>query len=321
MNENVSRRTLGTAVMLTLVVIFLLILNPQATFATLFGWAGFLFRVLPQITVRWDGVLWFGGMLTFAIGLTHYVAGWLSDAIQQKRAVERKRPWRFRQTLALIGILLLMFVVGISMAGVVHHVVWLANAPQPTKVSAVQTLADSQRSVYRPEAASEQTGASWITAALPYLPAIAPEMDHAQAWNAADNAEGFRRQVPELICPSQGYPIWSPDGFGLSQAAGSPSWLGRNAAQRLGSEQGLNQSILVGDLNAGLVPWGSPHNARSPALGIRDDWSAAKSGEVGYGSFHHGGANFSMADGSTRFIESTIDPGLLKQLSQGPAKP
>ena len=289
---------------------------PQVTTLILVGWVGFLMRVGPQLSIRWDGIAIFVVMSSCSLGITHYLLSWLVGEIRRARPDAAKvTPWRFRQTVAALSILLMVFVVGVAMAGVVHQIGWMITSPKPLYVDAIQTETDSAQSLHRPGEPSERTSQSWIAATTPFLPALMPETDPDQPWNAEANADAYRRQVRDLICPSQGNPIWSPDGFGLSQVAGNPEWFrsDRPARFRDGERSG---SIMAGELSAAFVPWGSPHNGRPPELGIRRHWHGTPRGEVGYGSVHLEIAHFLLADGSVLAVSPTIDRVLLQQLSR-----
>lgn len=102
------------------------------------GWASFLSRVLPVVVVdRFSlgvaGVSLIG--LTFGL---HRFCDWLHREIRTRKAAHQTEPreedgaiqtWRFRSTLSILGIVLLMFVAGISAVGGVHQLIWLKTHP------------------------------------------------------------------------------------------------------------------------------------------------------------------------------------------------
>ncbi len=102
------------------------------------GWASFLSRVLPVVVVdRFSlgvaGVCLIG--LTFGL---HRFFDWLHREIRTRKAAQRIgspeeqvaiQPWRFRSTLSILGIVMLMFIAGISAVGGVHQLIWLKTHP------------------------------------------------------------------------------------------------------------------------------------------------------------------------------------------------
>jgi hypothetical protein len=78
------------------------------------GWVFYLYRVLPQPSVSWPGVLTAAACLAgLAVGL-HCLLRWLADARQTFRT------WQARWTAAALGLVLLLFVAGIAALGVAH---------------------------------------------------------------------------------------------------------------------------------------------------------------------------------------------------------
>ena len=66
--------------------------------------------------------------------------------------------------------------------------------------------------------------------------------------------------------------------------------------------------IVCGEVAHDFMAWGDPANLRDPARGVNR--SAA-----GFGSADENGALFLMADGSTRFLSTDIDPSVLSALA------
>ncbi|MGK0190759.1 MAG: hypothetical protein ACI9R3_006589, partial [Verrucomicrobiales bacterium] len=95
------------------------------------GWFTFLQRTLPNIT--WNGSLVGMGVLCsmIALGLAH---GFLRSVI---KAGQR---WRFRWTVCGLMIVGLVFLVGMSVAGVVHQVGWIVGSDEAMIVSNRQRL-------------------------------------------------------------------------------------------------------------------------------------------------------------------------------------
>lgn len=199
---------------------------------------------------------------------------------------------------------------------VVHQVGWIATSPESVFVSKTQTSHDSALSVYRPDEVDPEEGQSWLFQTLTIANYMMPEIDQSQAWNSAPNAESFRTILPEAICLSQGNPIWSPDGFGLSHHAGNPNVFASKSPLRFRDFDSLGGTVFSGEVNAAFVPWGDPDNLRSLEFGVDKQWRESKRGSVGYGSVHPGGAHVLMGDGAVRFIDDHIDLRVLGQLGE-----
>lgn len=74
-------------------------------------------------------------------------------------------------------------------------------------------------------------------------------------------------------------------------------------------QDGLANTLMIGEVNGEFVPWGQPLNSRDPRVGINtpSGFGGAKGSR---------GATFSMMDGSVRFVSEDIDPKVLESLSQ-----
>lgn len=66
--------------------------------------------------------------------------------------------------------------------------------------------------------------------------------------------------------------------------------------------------IVCGEVAGEFMAWGDPANLRDPMRGINRS-------RDGFGSADERGANFLMADGSTRFLATDIDPSVLAALA------
>ncbi|MFO0818328.1 MAG: H-X9-DG-CTERM domain-containing protein [Pirellulales bacterium] len=314
--RTISGVRFGTILAAILVVLVLLFTELDLAVQMLFGWTSFLAQVLPKVHVRWDGVIVFGVGVAILICIAHYLLAWIVRERNARRSDEAPIVWRFRSSIGLVFLSLLVFVVGIAMTGITHQVAWLATEPTPLYVDRVQSSADSEQSVYRPGTVAETLGTSWIMEVLPYLPFFQPDVDRSLAWNSPRNAPGFKKLVPMTICPSQGNPLWSPDGFGLSQVATNEELFA--AGKQSGSRNQVIGShvFLLGETNAGFVPWGDPRSGRSASLGLRRNWTGVPRGQVGFGSVHPSGANICLGDLSVRFVSNGTDPRVLEQLNQ-----
>ncbi len=98
------------------------------------GWAIFLSRVVPNMVINWT-TLGIAGicLIGLIIGL-HFFFTWLHREVARKQGLQQLgpdeklpslHPWKFRTTFCILGIVVLMFIAGISSVGSVHQLVWL----------------------------------------------------------------------------------------------------------------------------------------------------------------------------------------------------
>ncbi len=296
----------------------------------LFGWVGYLVRVLPQVTVRWDGVAVFVVALIIFSGMLHGCLKWFLAAMQAKAAGDAK-PWKVRSTLALVALILVMFWAGISMIGVAHQTAWLVTDDrplfgtalktdwQPSSVNNLKQIAlgvHNYHDVYRSlpvngVVSKEASRHSWVTLMLPYLNYYAEGLDLSRAWNDPVNARFFRSPLPELInLEFRTAPVTNEGGFGLNHYAGNRHVLEQEGRTTLSAiSDGTSNTLLVGEVHRRFVPWGSPSNCRDPIQGIN-------TGPAGFGGPpNRRGALFVLADGSTRLVADDVDPAVLQALA------
>jgi hypothetical protein len=112
----------------------------ELLFGAWFGWVSYLSRVGPQIRPDWPAVgIGIGALALFAVGLHWFMAWFYAATIAAKASSSEAASfgqstgagWLVRWTLSVVAIVVMMFVAGISMVGITHQVVWLANSKEP----------------------------------------------------------------------------------------------------------------------------------------------------------------------------------------------
>lgn len=284
-----------------------------------FGWGDFATRVLPKVNVRWEGVLYFAFFFFVATITANSLFSW----IHRSSVVEAEQPrkWKVRWTVVLLSMVLIVFAVGLSFAGVVHQIGWIATSPSPWLVSKIQTPEDQLLSGYVPNQVVEGPfRSSWLAAITPYLPGIVEVEDYSKAWNDPTNEKQFKRIHIWSLNANLVGPIKSTDGFGLAHFAANPKIIETaNKITFAKLKSGTSNTYIIGECNAGFVPWGRTGNTRKLELGLQHDWSSAMAGQIGYGpTLGRRSTLFAMCDGTVREVNVNIDPGVLEAMNADP---
>jgi len=302
-----------------------------------FGWLIFLRRVVPEMTVRWSGVATaLAALVTFVVGF-HRLTTWFAKARAGEASGDPPLPappvWPWRWTIRTTSLVVLMFVSGISVVGMVHQVTWIVTSKEPMTENnfiefrraesrnrlkilglALEQYADQHErfpagGTFTPHGEPMH---SWQTALLPHIDqkALYELIDQSISWDDPRNRAAIETVVLEYMNPALllGKNA-TAEGPGLSHYAGNGWLLGGGPALRPDSvSDGLSNTISSGEVNSEFKPWSHPLNWRDPMLGINRV-------PDGFGSPFTGGAHFLLGDGSVRFISDSIDPTVLKALA------
>jgi hypothetical protein len=291
----------------------------------LFGWITFPFRVLPDVSVEWPGVV------VGCVAVVLFTAGvhWLGRTWRRAPTA----PWKLRGSLTVVAGVFLLFIAGTAMIALTHQVVWLATSKEPLVGEAVGERYFSYRNnlhligmtmgwyadahdntlpsggAFRPDGTALH---SWETQLLDYISYdTRNSINRKLPWNHPSNAPAFRCVLPEFINDRfTGADLRDAEGYGLSHYAANSHVLGANKGMKLDDiTDGRSTTLLVGEVNANFRPWGHPVNYRDPTKGINRS-------PHGFGGVpRSGGASFVMCDGSVRFISDRVSPEVLRALS------
>src|SRR5262249_17442122 len=101
----------------------------EAGAALAFGWAAYLIRVVPRITVDWPSVgVGLAAIVLFTGGFHFVGRSW------RKAGAPEAPKWRLRWSLTAVAVVFLLFVAGICMIGMTHQLGWLVTAREPVWV-------------------------------------------------------------------------------------------------------------------------------------------------------------------------------------------
>ena len=300
-------------------------------FTVAFGWIFYLHRVLPQLTVSPAGVVTAVVCLAGVGFGTHAFLTWLYGAVRGPDSA----PWRKKWSAQLVAGVLLMFVAGIGMIGVVHQTGWLITSPEPwtTTTGSVRIAARRAQSVnnlkqiglgarnYMETAKAFPPGAvmgahgtlmhSWQTLILPWVEErkLYERIDLTLPWDDPANAPAMQVKIDGYLMPGVTVAT-DASGRALSHYEGNARVVGRTKGLRLADvPDGTSNTILAGESAGDYRPWAEPGHWRDPADGIN------VAPDRGFGSLFPGGANVLMLDGSVRFLKNRINPAVLKALS------
>lgn len=124
-----SAARVGCTIIIAVFVLFVLVVMPEPVtlvpWTILSGWIVVIGDVIPRMTWNWEMVT--TGMVclvVFIIGF-HWFAGWLRG----HHTTGARWPWRW--TFSVTAGVVLMFVAGIAVIGLVHQSIWLAKTDEP----------------------------------------------------------------------------------------------------------------------------------------------------------------------------------------------
>ncbi len=171
-------------------------------------------------------------------------------------------------------------------------------------------------------AADKQPLHGWMTPLLPHLghQQIFERIDQRQPFDAPANIVSMQQLISEFSIPGR-QPQRSLRGFALThfsgvggQALREPQGLVHfglfDEAGTVRREQitdGLANTLIVGEIADGFLPWGQPGNVRFLGDGLNRQFH-------GFGNPAGTGATFLHADGSAKFYSKNVDRRVLEQL-------
>ena len=303
--------------------------EPPTVLLVLFGWCHFLRQTVPRMTVDRPAVgLAVAAFLLF-VGIAHVVfsAFFREKANHDVRLNSSHSRWRFIWTLSILAIVLLTFAGGIAMVGITHQSIWIAFSAEPlhdevlggsysddSSENNLRTVGLGISSLGRYPEAPESSGYklhSWETLIGPYISYNTEGIDVRKPWNDPQNIPEFEKLYPTVINPSFDVSTWrNAEGLGLSHYAANRRVIGEHGVGTPAEiTDGASHTLLLGEVNANLEPWGKPGKGRDPALGLGRS-------EQGFGGVAGRTSTcFLMADGSVRHISNDADPSVLKRLA------
>lgn len=155
---------------------------------------------------------------------------------------------------------------------------------------------------------------SWRTLLLPYMDqaAIYDQIDLDQPWNAPENQFLLDTVIPSYACPSHptiGSP-YTQYMVVVGPSAGPTTMFPGSIPSKLSEvTDGTSNTIMVLEVRDQQVHWAQPDD-----LTLEQMTRAINQAPDGPGSYHPGGAQAAMGDGSVQFLSQSIDPTVLEHL-------
>jgi prepilin-type processing-associated H-X9-DG protein len=152
---------------------------------------------------------------------------------------------------------------------------------------------------------------SWRVLILPFLhyEKLYQQYDFAEPWNSPKNSLLAKRIPHEYRCPAaQEANSWATNYVAVVGPA--TAWPGSKCVRFQDIKDGTSDTILLVEVADATIPWMEPRDMRfsRAIVGVNMDRHR------GIGSHHRGGANISLADGSTRFLPNSISPAAIRTL-------
>lgn len=307
----------------------------------LFGWIGFLRRVVPLITID-PGAIFGFGLCAFVLAIgTHRMALWLTkpDRTLEVSRNSSRFAWRFRWTCMLLAAIGCSFVAGVCLVGMAHELTWMATSKEPlTKPDGfwlyhharqaerrLEDLGPAFRKTYEDSGefpasmTFDDKGFAlhgWALKLLPYLDQgpLIEEIHQDQPWSAEVNQPAFRKQVAAFLSPGLNF-VPDKAQYAPIHFAGNSHLLQPNRRRPTKEiTDGWSSTILLGEIKTNIPPWGKPGNCRDPVLGLN---RSPEGFSTPFTSSTIDGRRvmFLMADGHVRHVSENIDSKILRGLA------
>lgn len=277
----------------------------EIPFTLALGWVAYIWRVIPKLNPDpWT----VGTAIACLAGVTvgsHYFLRWVAGS-------ESRWPWK--RTLRIVGLIVLMFVSGIAVVGMIHQTSWLVRSPEPLTIHTgnrtmsannlkqislaghnVQSASDSQlpRSTFN---ATGQPMHSWQAVLLPYIEQdnVFKKIGWKKPWTDPVNTSPLGTHIH--IYMNFAYSGEKVNGLGVSHYAGNVQVVLGDAKKFDSFPAGVSNTILAGEVSSNFRAWGDPLNARDPRFGSNGH-------PQGFGGPNRP-ALFAMLDGSVKTFDS-----------------
>lgn len=172
-----------------------------------------------------------------------------------------------------------------------------------------------------PAAAMESPPVSWRVSLLPYLEneAVAGKYDRTEAWDSPQNAALQKNRIWPYECPSRPSHYDSQGRFLTSYVVPTSAGAIFDSAGGIPISEvkdGTSNTLLVLEACGTEIIWTDPRDVDASTVEISVNGPGPVKGRSDsmISSWHYGGAQVGLADGSVRFMDKNIDAAVLKNL-------
>jgi prepilin-type processing-associated H-X9-DG protein len=150
---------------------------------------------------------------------------------------------------------------------------------------------------------------SWRVLILPFIDqqGLYNEYKFSEPWDGPNNSRLLSRMPPIYGCVSDPHAVGNTNTSYAAVFGPQCVFRGIEPVKIMDITDGASNTLIVAEASKAGIPWMKPEDidvAKHPSIG--DD--------SGFSSYHIGGVNALMCDGSVRFVPQSIDPQTLKAL-------
>lgn len=246
-----------------------------------------------------------------ALGITTY------GLMRQKRA---KQIVAFFGGLLLLAIAIGLLLPAVPTAREAARRMQCSNNLKMLSLALLYYEADSQ---FLPAAVSQlepETDVSWRVQLLPFIEReqLFRQYDRTLPWDSQINAGIAKINVPTYVCPSNPIPQNQNAQFytAYCMALGPETPLQRSKPMPMPATASTSQSIALVEACGTNIVWTEPRDANmsTQRVGVNLPGSIPHTSGGIISSYHTGGANTAMLDGSIHFLSEEIDADVLQRL-------
>ena len=150
---------------------------------------------------------------------------------------------------------------------------------------------------------------SWRTLILPFLDqeGLYRQIDLNEPWDSPKNQAFNQMILPTYHCATNSNPM---DCSYVAIVGPNTIFQGPNGVKIPAITDGMSNTLMIVEVRGNTKSWMEPVDLDATTMRFQLNASPTDPG-----SFHPGGMNASLADGSVRFLSQSVDPKLIKSMT------